>query len=67
MDQRTSTIDLRSLLTSLTGLEIDPAREASIAEQLLAVRAMTAEIERLDLDWLAPPEPFNPGWPGTGS
>lgn len=65
MEQSPMDVNLGRVLRDLTGLELDPADEAAIVEQLSGVRVMAAEIDRLDVDSSAPMEPFDPHWPGT--
>ncbi len=65
MEQSLAAGDLSRVLRDLTGLEFDPADEAVIVEQLSGVRLMAAEIDRLDIEWSAPLEPFDPHWPET--
>ncbi len=65
MEQSPMDVNLGRVLRDLTGLELDPADEAAIVEQLSGVRLMASEIDRLDLDGSAPLELFDPSWPET--
>jgi len=51
MEQSTPAANLSRVLRDLTGLDVTPADESAIIEQLSAVGLMATEIEGLDLDW----------------
>ena len=63
MEQSTPTANLSRVLHDLTGLDVTPADESAIVEQLSAVRLMVAEIEGLDLDGSSVLQAFDPRWP----
>ncbi len=63
MEQSTPAANLSRVLRDLTGLDVTPANESAIVEQLSAVRLMVAEIEGLDLDCSSVLQAFDPRWP----
>jgi hypothetical protein len=63
MEQSTPAANLSRVLRDLTGLDVAPADESAIVEQLSAVRLMATEIEGLVLDWSSVLQPFDPRWP----